>query len=63
VIRRVLSKLVGSWCNAHERGFRSDFCPECLRLRIVRNEASDPRPEWTKAVVTGPIKSGGGEAA
>lgn len=63
MIRRVLARLVGHWCGTHERGFRSDFCPECLGWRIAKEESSDKRPEWTKAEGSWPIKGNGGEAA
>lgn len=63
MIRRALAKIVGEWCERHERGFSSDFCPECLRYRIAKAEASDTRPEWTKAEGVWPIKTEGGDAA
>jgi hypothetical protein len=63
VIRRWIAKLVGRWCIRHERGYSSDFCPECMRYRVARSEASDTRPEWTKAEGSWPINREGGDAA
>jgi hypothetical protein len=46
MISRLLSRIVGKFCEAHERAYTSDFCPYCVRARVVHSEVHDSRPAW-----------------
>ena len=46
MISRLLSRIVGKFCHTHELAFASDFCPACVRARVVHDEVHDSRPEW-----------------
>lgn len=48
MIGKLLARVVGKFCETHEVAFRSDFCPHCVRARVVHEETHDSRPEWFK---------------
>jgi hypothetical protein len=56
MIRRILARITGEWCETHARNFQSDFCPECLRTNLARNERIDRSPAWTKSEWRWPLK-------
>lgn len=53
-LRSLKVKIFGDWCQIHDRHYRSDLCPHCVRERAIRAESRDTRPEWTKSEGTWP---------
>lgn len=49
---RLIRRFVGTYCDAHDLWFRSDFCPPCVRAREVRADIQDTRPAWHESDTT-----------
>jgi hypothetical protein len=55
-MRRIFYAIFGHFCERHEKGFRSDFCGECMEERYQLASRIDSRPEWTRAEGAWPIR-------
>lgn len=53
MIGKLIERIVGRYCERHAIAYMSDFCPQCVRARVVRSEVHDDRPEWFKTGRTG----------
>jgi hypothetical protein len=56
VISALLRVVFGRECPTHGISYRSDFCPQCLRARIVRDGVIDSRREWVKSEGSWPLQ-------
>jgi len=56
MIRKLMAYLFGEWCDDHQRYYRSDLCPRCMKTRTYRDDVTDRRPEWLRSEGSWPTK-------
>jgi hypothetical protein len=56
MLKALRARLFGRRCTKHDLWFQSDFCPQCVRAMVVRQETHDlvamefPRPAVARTV-------------
>ena len=56
LLKQLLRLIFGEYCPDHNQHFRSDFCPKCIKARVIRQLTHDESKEWIKSEGSWPIR-------
>jgi hypothetical protein len=55
-MRELWHIVAGRHCAIHDRRYRSDICPFCMRRKLADYETLDRSPAWRKAQGVWPLR-------